>query len=247
MTSPVPFALAEGRPRRRRHLFRTARLNAAGWTALVGASLASAAVGAALALLAGLSWWIGALVGLPLVLVVLLLLDRRRARRIVRGASGSVPAVTVRLEPMTREQYDAYRVTAEADYAASIRDSGSMPEAEAVAKSAEDFARLLPDGFDSDGHRFWTAYDGDDAVGMLWLRLTETSQGTTAFGYDFSVREDLRSRGYGRAVMLAAEEVCRDLGVVSISLNVFGHNLVAQSLYEQMGFRVTAIQMTREL
>ena len=247
MSQPAPLALAESLPPRRRHLFRTARLNAVGWTALVAASLASAAVGAVLALLTGAPWWIGALVGLPLVLVVLLVLDRRRSRRLARDAIVSDPAVTVRLEPMTREQYDAYRVTAETDYAASIRDSGSLPEAEAVAKSTEDFAHLLPDGLDSEGHRFWTAYDGDDAVGMLWLRLTETSEGTTAFGYDFSVREDLRSRGYGRAVMLAAEEVCRDLGVVSISLNVFGHNLVAQSLYEQMGFRVTAIQMTREL
>ena len=247
MTQPFPVALAEGLPRRRRHLFRTARLNAAGWTALVAASLASAAVGAALARLAGLPWWVGVLVGLPVVLVALLVLDRGRARRIARDAAASVPAVTVRLEPMTREQYDAYRVTAEADYAAAIRDSGTLPDAEAVARSAVDFANLLPDGFDSAGHRFWTAYDGDDAVGMLWLQLTETSEGTTAFGYDFSVREDLRRQGYGRAVMLAAEEVCRDLGVVSIGLNVFGHNLAAQSLYEQMGFRVTSIQMTREL
>jgi GNAT superfamily N-acetyltransferase len=247
MTSPVPFALAEGPPRRRPHLFRTARLNAVGWTALVAASLASAAVGAAVALLAGISWWIGAVVGLPVVLVVLLVLDRRRAWRIARDATGSVPGVTVRLEPMTREQYDAYRVTAEADYATSIRDSGSLPDTEAPAKSAEDVARLLPDGLDSEGHRFWTAYDGDDTVGLLWLRLTETSAGTSAFGYDFSVREDLRQQGYGRAIMLAAEEVCRGLGIVSISLNVLGHNHVAQSLYEQMGFRVTSIQMTREL
>ena len=154
---------------------------------------------------------------------------------------------TVRLEPMTREQYDAYRVFAEDEYAEAIRDSGSMPEAEAREQAATDYAQLLPDGLDSEGHHFWTAYDGDEIVGMLWLKLTETSEGTTAFGYDFSVREDLRRQGYGRAVMVAAEEVCRDLGVVSIGLNVFGHNLAAQSLYEQMGFRVTSIQMTREL
>jgi len=87
------------------------------------------------------------------------------------------------------------------------RQAGSMtppPQAEAVARAAEEFAHLLPDGLGSQGHRFWTAYDGDDIVGMLWLRLTETSEGTTAFGYDFSVREDLRRQGYGRATLLAA-------------------------------------------
>lgn len=164
----------------------------------------------------------------------------------MRGAS-VVAMVSVRLEPMTRDEYDVYRVTAEREYADSIRDSGAMPEAEAVEKSTADFARILPDGFDTEGHRFWTAYNGGDAVGMLWLHLKPTSEGLTAFGYDFSVREDLRRSGYGRAIMQAAEAECRALGVVSVGLNVFGHNLGAQALYEQMGFEVTGIQMAKRL
>lgn len=155
--------------------------------------------------------------------------------------------VAVRLEPMTQEQYDAYRAVAEDDYAESIARSGSMPDAEAREKSREDFERILPDGFGTEGHRFWTAYDGDVAVGMLWLHLRPSSEGLTAFGYDFSVQEDLRRSGYGRAIMLAAEEVCRSLGVVSVGLNVFGDNLGAQALYEQMGFAVTGIQMAKRL
>ena len=160
----------------------------------------------------------------------------------VRGMSP-----TVRLEPMTPEQYDAFRLTGETEYAESIRDSGSLPEQEAREQAAADYARLLPDGMASEGHRFWTAYDGDEAVGLLWLRLKDTSVGVTAFGFDFSVREDLRRRGYGRALLQAAEAECRRRGVVSVGLNVFGHNLAAQSLYEQMGFEVTSIQMSRRL
>jgi hypothetical protein len=107
--------------------------------------------------------------------------------------------VTVRLEPMSPEQYDAYRVTAEDDYAQSFIDSGSMPEAEAREKARTDFERILPDHMATDGHVFWTAYDAesDDEVGMLWLHLKQSSEGLTAFGYDFSVREDLRRSGYG--------------------------------------------------
>lgn len=153
----------------------------------------------------------------------------------------------VRLEPMTREQYDAYRLTADEEYAQSIASSGSMPLAEAREKSAADFARILPDGFDSDGHLFWTAYDGDAAVGMLWLKLEPSSEGMTAFGYDFSVLPELRRSGYGRAIMAAAEDECRRRGVVSVGLNVFGDNLAAQALYEQMGFEVTSIQMRKRL
>jgi GNAT superfamily N-acetyltransferase len=155
--------------------------------------------------------------------------------------------VSVRLEPMTRGQYDAYRAQAEDDYAASIVSSGAMPVEEARTKAAADFDKNLPDGFDTEGHRFWTAYDGDDAVGMLWLHITSSSEGLTAFGYDFSVREDLRRTGYGRAILLAAEQECRALGVVSVGLHVFGDNLGAQSLYEQMGFTVTSMMMRRRL
>jgi membrane protein implicated in regulation of membrane protease activity len=54
--------------------------NAGRW-ALLGVSLASAAVGAALAVLLGGSWWIGALVGLPLAVLALVVVDRRRSRR----------------------------------------------------------------------------------------------------------------------------------------------------------------------
>jgi GNAT superfamily N-acetyltransferase len=155
--------------------------------------------------------------------------------------------VRVHLEPMTREEYDAYRVTAEESYAASILDSGAMAEPDARAKSAEDLARLLPDGIDTEGQLFLTARDGDLVVGMLWLSLSATPRGLTAFGYDFQIKDDLRRQGYGRAFMLAAEKECRDRGVVSIGLHVFGHNIAARTLYEQMGFHITGISMSRTL
>lgn len=157
--------------------------------------------------------------------------------------------VSVRLEPMTQEQYDAYRPVAEADYGRSIARSGAMAGADAVQRAKDDFDRLLPDGLRSEGHVFFTAYDAEsgDPVGMLWLHLEEKSDGLNAFGYDFEVREDLRRHGYGRAVMVAAEEELRRRGVVSVGLNVFGFNAGAQSLYEQMGFEVTNVLMRKRL
>jgi GNAT superfamily N-acetyltransferase len=154
---------------------------------------------------------------------------------------------SVRLEPMTEPQYAAYRERAEESYAEGIAGSGAMSLDDARTKSAEDYARLLPDGLATEGNRLWTAYDGSTEVGVLWLAIKDSSEGLTAFGFDFEVREDLRRHGYGRAIMQAAEEVCRGLGVVQVGLSVFGNNLGAQALYEQMGFAVTAIQMTKRL
>ena len=89
--------------------------------------------------------------------------------------------------------------------------------------------------------------DGDQEVGMLWLALTEKSDGLHAFGYDFLVPVDLRRRGYGRAIMVAAEQLCKEKGVVSVGLSVFGFNDGARALYEEMGFEITMLQMTKRL
>lgn len=156
-------------------------------------------------------------------------------------------SVALRLEPMTDEQYLRYREHAEEDYARNIVASGAMPLPEAREKARQDFQGLLPDGLATEGHRLWTAYDDDAEVGRLWLHLERKSDGLHAFGYDFEVREELRRRGHGRAIIEAAERVCRELGVVAIGLNVFGFNTGARALYEQMGFEATAIRMIKRL
>jgi GNAT superfamily N-acetyltransferase len=155
--------------------------------------------------------------------------------------------VTVRLEPMTDAQYLDYRERAEDDYAANIAASGAMALPEARRKAVEDYARLLPDGLRTEGHHLWTAYDGDDEVGVLWLHVEQRSDGPHAFGYDFEVRSDLRRRGYGRAIAEAAERACREWGVVSIGLSVFGFNTGARGLYEKLGYQVTSVQMRKRL
>jgi len=147
----------------------------------------------------------------------------------------------VELRPMTPERYRSFRVDQEASYARNIEQSGAFGAAQARAKAADDFARLLHAGLGTPGHRIWTGHDADGTeVGVLWVHLADRSDGTEAFGYDFEVREDLRRHGYGRAMMLAAEDLLRGIGVVTVGLSVFGFNDGARALYEQQGFTVTS-------
>lgn len=158
------------------------------------------------------------------------------------------PAVPqVELRDMTPAEYAVFRPHIEEDYAANIAASGAMPVEEARTKSAEDLTRLLPDGLASPGHRLWTAYDGTEAVGLVWVQLQDRSDGLHAFGYELEVREDLRRRGYGRAVVNAAFRACRDLGVHTVGLSVFGFNAGARALYEELGFRLTGQTMVLPL
>ncbi|MFI6821341.1 GNAT family N-acetyltransferase [Micromonospora sp. NPDC050187] len=154
---------------------------------------------------------------------------------------------TLRFAPMTEEQYDRYRQQAEIRYARNIAASGAMPLPEAQEKSRRDHETLLPDGLDSTDHHLWIAYDGDTEVGMLWLHVEPKSDGPHAFVFDIEVRQDVRRKGYGRAILETAEEWCRARDVVSIGLSVFGFNLAARSLYEQLGFETTSLQMRKHL
>lgn len=160
-------------------------------------------------------------------------------------ASGGGPRVELR--DMTPQEYAVFRPHLEADYGANIAAAAAMPEPEARQKAAADLDRLLPQGLRTPGHLIWTAFDGTDPVGHLWLQLQPRSEGLHAFGFDFAVREDLRRRGYGRAVATAAKRACRERGVRTVGLSVFGFNTAARGLYTQLGFVLTAQTMVKPL
>jgi ribosomal protein S18 acetylase RimI-like enzyme len=64
---------------------------------------------------------------------------------------------------------------------------------------------------------------------------------------DVEVDEAFRGRGYGRQVMLLAEQAAAARGMTSVGLNVHGSNAVARDLYDSLGYQVTAQQMKKSL
>ena len=67
------------------------------------------------------------------------------------------------------------------------------------------------------------------------------------FIYDFSIREDLGRKGYGRKVMERVEETVQEMGIDTVGLHVFGYKHAARTLYEKMGYQITGIGMTKTL
>ena len=63
-----------------------------------------------------------------------------------------------------------------------------------------------------------------------------------SFVYGLDVNADQRRKGYGQAIMEAAMQECRERGIASMGLNVFGHNDTARRLYDRLGFQVTSTQ-----
>jgi ribosomal protein S18 acetylase RimI-like enzyme len=114
--------------------------------------------------------------------------------------------------------------------------------------SPDELAWLLPHGRLSPGHLLQTAHADGRTVGLVWLHVRERPDGDHAFGYHLEVPEELRSRGYGRAVLAEAERGCRDRGVRSVRLSLSSpSDLATRPLFERAGFEITARSMAKRL
>ena len=158
-----------------------------------------------------------------------------------------MPEITVR--PMTEAEFAEWQDVLARAYADEQAQSGNWAPAEALDRAREDSATRLPQGRDTPGMLFLTGLGPDgEPVGRIWLSL-EHPKGTAdcAFLYDIEVDEPHRGKGYGRALLTAAEEAARSGGVSALELNVFGGNATAIALYTSAGYAVVQQQMRTRL
>ena len=156
--------------------------------------------------------------------------------------------MTLSLRPMTDDEYSTFRQRLLASYAADVAQAKAISADAALADAQKQTDDLLPDDLDTDGQLLFTAVGADDrAVGLLWLSTTSPGGAPAGWIYDIEVDESHRGKGYGREVMLLAEQECRQRGLASIRLNVFGPNLVARRLYESLGYEITSQNMAKPL
>jgi ribosomal protein S18 acetylase RimI-like enzyme len=155
----------------------------------------------------------------------------------------------IRLSPMQESDLQAYLEVAVPAYAHDKVSAGDWSSDEALEKSRQSFEKLLPVGVNSPGQHLYKIVDTneDETVGVLWFGIPEDSQRPYAFIYELHILEACRRRGYGKQAMLALEEKVKELGVDTIRLHVFGQNHTASALYEQIGYEVTDINMSKKL
>jgi ribosomal protein S18 acetylase RimI-like enzyme len=155
---------------------------------------------------------------------------------------------TVTLRPMTATEL-AERLPALIEgYADDIARAGRVPAESAREEAERQTTSLLPEGVDTRDALVLMAEDDGRPVGWIWLGLPGGTNGRdSAWVYNVEVDEGERGRGYGRAMMLAAEGELTRRGVSRLGLNVFADNAVARRLYESLGYQVTSQQMAKAL
>lgn len=152
----------------------------------------------------------------------------------------------VRVRPMTAAEFDAFRDRAIKGYAAEHVRAGTWSPERAEALAAKETDELLPDGPNTAGMLLLVAEAPPvGIVGVVWVALDRGEEG--AWIYDIEIIPGQRGRGYGRALLRAAEREVQKCGGSSIGLNVFRGNAVARRLYESSGYEVTALHMRKAL
>jgi GNAT superfamily N-acetyltransferase len=137
--------------------------------------------------------------------------------------------------PMTDAEFADWRAETVQGYAADISDSGTMSAGDAMTASIAEVDRLLPDGLRTERHSFLCLIAGDEVVATNWI-YHHRSPGVS-WVYGVETHEGHRGKGYGRAAMIIGEQATLAAGDTHLGLNVFGHNAVAISMYESMGYR----------
>ena len=152
-----------------------------------------------------------------------------------------------KLVPMTQTEFEAFLEQEIPEYAADKVRAGYWAESESLQKSREAFERLLPQGLQSKDQYLYSIYEGDEAVGVIWMRAEMERPVKSGFIYDLRVDEKFRGKGYGKQAMYLIEDKARELGLKSIGLHVFGYNTVARNLYEGIGYETTSLNMIKQL
>jgi|GEM_PF-755446 len=153
------------------------------------------------------------------------------------------------LSPMCPEAFAAYRDAAVAGYAQDNIDAGRWPAEGAMERSRADFDDSLPQGLSTPANYLFEILDGPGGarVGYLWFAVIVKHGLRSAYVYDLEVHPDQRRQGHAKRAFEALEGRVAALGLNSIGLHVFGHNPGAQSLYRQLGYQVTGINMLKTL
>ncbi|BFP56558.1 GNAT family N-acetyltransferase [Streptomyces griseus] len=172
-----------------------------------------------------------------------------RSRNMVKDLGPETAQLPVGLtaRAMSEEEFAAWRQEALLAYAQDWIDRGVEPE-QARRKSEADHAAHLPDGLATEGVRFDVLVHAGEVVGHVWVALRELPPGGPAgFVFDVEVREEHRGRGYGRALMLLAEDTTRACGADRLGLHVFASNTPALRLYESLGYTTTRYNLAKAL
>lgn len=152
--------------------------------------------------------------------------------------------MSVFLRELRDDEFPAWLEAARRFYMSDLERHAELPRQEAEEKADRDYGMLFPDGKPTSGQHLLTIEDSrGESIGRLFF----AERSTGIWLYEIEIEESVRGRGLGREAMLAFEQRARELGAEKVTLNVFGGNEVARSLYRSLGYAEESVHMRKRL
>jgi GNAT superfamily N-acetyltransferase len=150
----------------------------------------------------------------------------------------------VSLREVRDDELPAWLEAAREFYVNDLERHAGMTRAEAEEKRDRDHSAVFPEGRPGEGQHLLVIEDEQgDPIGRLFF--AERASGMWL--YEIELDEVVRGSGLGREAMLVFEARARELGAEKLTLNVFGGNEVARSLYLSLGYVEESVQMGKRL
>jgi ribosomal protein S18 acetylase RimI-like enzyme len=150
------------------------------------------------------------------------------------------------LKPVQEDELSAYFDNLWKDLRVEFIEAGFSTEyADENIESSK--KQYFPNNKLAPGNFLFYAFDDGVKVGKLWLYSVERESKTEWSVYDIETFDGFRGKGFGRSIMLEAENYVRSKNGVSISLSVFGNNLVAKKLYDSLNYETIKVGMKKNL
>lgn len=153
----------------------------------------------------------------------------------------------IRLNQMNVADFEIFKTRTIQSYALDIVDSRGLSEEEALKNSESETNKILSKGLETSNHTFLNILktDSNENIGHIWYQ-TEMND-SEVFIYHIEIKEECRGNGYGKMAMIELASLVKQDGVSRVRLNVFSNNRVAHSLYKKLGYRVTNLQMQKDI
>ena len=150
------------------------------------------------------------------------------------------------IRPITEAEFSAWREQSLETYAREKEKEG-LSATDAKAEAEASFQRHLGNGRNSPNHYVYSVTSNGSVVGTLWWGTQKHGTKQVAWIYDIVLDPAQRGKGLGRKTMEWAMADARAKGFDRLGLHVFGHNKVAQGLYQSLGFEITNLVMYKSL
>ncbi len=153
------------------------------------------------------------------------------------------------LQPMTEEEFIAYKEWMVEDYASEVSNNLRISMDEARMGATQQINSMLSQDLSTPNHFLYniilTTNAGETRLGYLWIIVDR--QKKRCFIADIYLHEEFRHQGWGRKVLELLETNMKEEGVNRISLSVFANNGIAQEFYIKMGYEFTDMNMQKWL